>query len=229
MAARKFKEPRPEKQTSIIFNRQVIGKQFKKNSQAINSYLENLSEEEKSALKDKFEADGKIEVPLQGDKAELDKQHVQFEQKIVNVMEEKYTPSVIEPSFGLGRIMTAIFEHSFKVRDKIRTYLLLKPRIAPVKVSILPLQNDSRFTPIIADLRLRLKKNLISCKIDDSGQSIGKRYARTDEIGIPFGITIDFQTLDEKSVTLRELFTMKQLRVPLDDIDKVLVALSQGS
>jgi glycyl-tRNA synthetase len=76
---------------------------------------------------------------------------------------------------------------------------------------------------------LRLKKNLISCKVDDSGQSIGKRYARTDEIGIPFGITIDFQTLDEKSVTLRELFTMKQLRVPLDDIDKVLLALSQGS
>eukprot|EP00178_Gracilaria_changii_P003573 TRINITY_DN15330_c0_g1_i1.p1 TRINITY_DN15330_c0_g1~~TRINITY_DN15330_c0_g1_i1.p1 ORF type:complete len:126 (-),score=5.92 TRINITY_DN15330_c0_g1_i1:70-447(-) len=125
--------------------------------------------------------------------------------------------------------MTAIFEHSFRMRDKIRTYLLLKPRIAPVKVSILPLQADARFVPIISDLRLRLKKNLISCKVDDTGQSIGKRYARTDEIGIPFGITIDFQTLEEKSVTLRELFTMKQLRVPLADIDKVLVSLSQGT
>jgi len=59
---------------------------------------------------------------------------------------------------------------------------------------------------------------LITCKVDDTGQSIGKRYARTDEIGIPFGITIDFQTLDEKTVTLRELFTMKQLRVPIADI-----------
>ena len=67
-------------------------------------------------------------------------------------MEEKYTPSVIEPSFGLGRVMSAMFEHTFKARDKIRTYLLLKPRIAPVKVSILPLQNDQRFVPIIADL-----------------------------------------------------------------------------
>jgi glycyl-tRNA synthetase len=63
-----------------------------------------------------------------------------------------------------------------------------------------------------------LKRNLITCKVDDTGQSIGKRYARTDEIGIPFGITIDFQTLDEKTVTLRELFTMKQLRVPIADI-----------
>ena len=69
------------------------------------------------------------------------------------MMEEKYTPSVIEPSFGLGRVMTAMFEHCFKARDQIRTYLLLKPRIAPVKVSILPLQNDERFVSIIADLR----------------------------------------------------------------------------
>ena len=69
----------------------------------------------------------------------------------------------------------------------MRTYLLLKPRIAPVKVSILPLQNDERFIPIISDLsnyhdniEKRLKRNLISCKVDDTGQSIGKRYARTD-------------------------------------------------
>jgi glycyl-tRNA synthetase len=63
--------------------------------------------------------------------------------------------------------------------------------------------------------------------VDDTGQSIGKRYARTDEIGIPFGITVDYQTLEEKSVTLRELHTMKQLRVPLADLEKVLVSLSQ--
>jgi glycyl-tRNA synthetase len=83
----------------------------------------------------------------------LTKEHIEFEQKIVNVMEEKFTPSVIEPSFGLGRVMASMFEHCFKVRDQMRTYLLLKPRIAPVKVSILPLQADARFLPLIADLR----------------------------------------------------------------------------
>lgn len=62
--------------------------------------------------------------------------------------------------------------------------------------------------------------------MDDTGQSIGKRYARTDEIGIPFGITVDYQTLEEHSVTLRELHTMKQLRVPIADLEKTLVALS---
>lgn len=142
------------------------------------------------------------------------------------MIEEKFTPNVIEPSFGLGRIMTTVFEHSFKLRDEKRTYLLLKPRIAPVKVSILPLQSDERFVPIIADLKKRFKRSLITCKVDDTGQSIGKRYARTDEIGIPFGVTVDFKTLEEKSVTLRELYTMKQLRVPIDDLEKVLVNLS---
>lgn len=195
LASRKFKEARPEKQTTINVQRQVIGKEFKKNSQAINAYLEKLTEAEKAHLKLAFDAEGKIDVKLGEETAVLTKNHISFEEKIVNVMEEKFVPSVIEPSFGLGRILTAVLEHSFKARDEKRTYLCLKPRIAPVKVSILPLQGDQRFDPIIADIKLRLKRNLITCKVDDTGQSIGKRYARTDEIGIPFGITVDFQTL----------------------------------
>jgi len=67
---------------------------------------------------------------------------------------------------------------------------------------------------------------LLSCKVDDTGQSIGRRYARTDEIGIPFGITVDFKTLEDETVTLRELHTMKQLRVPLKEVAKVLAGLS---
>ena len=83
----------------------------------------------------------------------LNKNHVDFEEKIVNVSEEKYVPNVIEPSFGLGRILTAVLEHSFRMRDEKRTYLVLKPKIAPVKVSILPLQFDERFFPVIAEIR----------------------------------------------------------------------------
>jgi glycyl-tRNA synthetase len=78
-------------------------------------------------------------------------------------MEEKYVPSVIEPSFGLGRVLTSILEHSFKARDEKRTYLCLKPRIAPVKVSILPLQGDERFNPIISDIsNPSLTQNFVS-------------------------------------------------------------------
>lgn len=71
-----------------------------------------------------------------------------------------------------------------------------------------------------------MKKCLLTCKVDDTGQSIGKRYSRTDEIGIPFAITIDYTTLENQTTTLRELHTMKQLRVPMNDLEKVLTNLS---
>lgn len=79
-----------------------------------------------------------------------------LEQKIVNIGEEKYIPNVIEPSFGLGRIMSALLEHCFRIRSQERTYLCLKPKIAPTKVSILPLQADEKFDPIIAEIRIFL-------------------------------------------------------------------------
>lgn len=99
--------------------------------------------------------------------------------------------------------MSALLEHCFKARDEKRTYLCLKPKISPTKVSILPLQSDERFEPIIAEIRSLLKRRLVSCKVDDTGQSIGKRYSRTDEIGIPFGITVDYKTLEDRTITLR--------------------------
>lgn len=72
----------------------------------------------------------------------------------------------------------------------------------------------------------KLKRKLVSCKVDDTGQSIGKRYSRTDEIGIPFAITIDYQTLEDQTITLRELHTMKQIRIPLGDVDRIVCELA---
>ena len=95
LASRKFKEPRPEQQTTITIHRQVVGKEFKKQSTAINVYLQKLNEEQKAKYKGVFDEQGKIEIPIGEDKAVLTKDHIVFEQKIVNVMEEKYTPSVI--------------------------------------------------------------------------------------------------------------------------------------
>lgn len=109
LASRKFKQPRPEQQTTINIQRQNIGKQFKKNSQVINSFLEKLNEAEKSALKVTFDAEGKVQVPIEDGKITLTNNHISFEQKIVNVMEQKFVPSVIEPSFGIGRVLTAVF------------------------------------------------------------------------------------------------------------------------
>ena len=91
--------------------------------------------------------------------------------------------------------------------------------------------NDSfksslKLVNIIDILGKLLKRRLVSCKVDDSGQSIGRRYARTDEIGIPFGITVDYTTLEDQTITLRELHTMKQIRIPMSHIDKVVCELA---
>jgi len=158
----------------------------------------------------------------------LSTEFLKFDQVTQNVMEEKYTPSVIEPSFGFGRILYSLFEHKFRMRSEKRTYLSLPPRMAPIKCSILTVICDERFDSYIDQIVKSLKKVGIASKVDDTGSSIGKRYARTDEVGIPFGITIDHETLDKTTVTLREIDTQLQVRIAIDELPQVLSDIIDG-
>jgi glycyl-tRNA synthetase len=152
LGARRFKEPKPTQQTSVLLNKAVLGKHYKKDAQILQAHIEKLKEEEKAALKQEFDTAGKKDIVVQGITFALNKENVEFEQKIVNLMEEKYVPHVIEPSFGLGRILYCVLEHSFRVRDEKRTYFALRPKIAPVKVSLLPLLSDSKFDDVVHKL-----------------------------------------------------------------------------
>ncbi len=150
------------------------------------------------------------------------------------VMEEKYLPNVVEPSFGIGRIVYVILEHCFKIRAgedaQSRTYFIFPPVIAPVKCSILPLvPNEKKLTDKIFDIKRLLNENGISSKVDDSGNTIGRRYARTDEVGIPFAITIDFDTLKDETVTLREITSMEQIRLPIAKIAEELAKITTNA
>jgi glycyl-tRNA synthetase len=149
-------------------------------------------------------------------------------QKTVHVVD--VTPSVIEPSFGVGRILYAILEHSFGVRegDDQRVWLSLPPIVAPVSCSVLPLSGNEEFTPFVHRIAKDLKSRGISHKIDDSGGSIGRRYARTDEIGIPFGVTVDFDTVQSNSATLRERNSMRQIRAKLEELPSLVESLVRG-
>ena len=144
------------------------------------------------------------------------------------IIEEKYTPNVIEPSFGIGRITYCVMEHCFGVReeDQKRTYFSFPPAVAPYKVSVLPLIGTEELLKFVEPIRKILVQNGISYKIDDINDSIGRRYARTDEIGVLFGITIDDVTVKDNTVTFRELKSMKQIRVPIDDIGTICRNLS---
>ena len=155
---------------------------------------------------------------------------VAFEMVERKVTGRSYIPGVIEPSFGIGRILYALLEHAYTTRDtdteEIRNYLRLPPVIAPIKCSILPLTKaESHLVEPIAQL---LTEAGISSKIDDSTNSIGRRYARTDEIGIPYAITIDTITPQDQTVTLRDRDTMEQVRLPIKEIARSITSLVSG-
>ena len=103
-----------------------------------------------------------------------------------------------------------------------------KPTIAPVKVLVVPLQKDAKFGPLLQELEQRLDEDQLSFKVDQSGVSIGKRYSRNDELGIPFGITIDYESLEGKGFTLRDRDSTKQVRASLDEIIEAIVKMCKG-
>jgi len=173
-----------------------------------------------------MEAEKKITV----EGIELTEDLIKFEEKERTVIEEKYVPHVIEPSFGLGRIMYCIFEHCFKVRpqDAKRTYFEFPLSVAPVKCTLLPLMAQDKFVPKIRELKKLLTQAGVSSKVDDSSQTVGKRYARTDECGIPYAFTIDHTTIEDDTVTMREMDTMKQIRISLHDASSIMADLIHG-
>lgn len=141
---------------------------------------------------------------------------------------ERYVPYVIEPSFGLTRSMMAFLVDAY-VEDEApntkggvdkRTVLKLDPRLAPVKVAVLPLSKKEDLVPTAKKLQEELSKNW-NIDYDDAG-AIGRRYRRQDEIGTPFCITVDFDTLEDNAVTIRERDTMTQERVSLDQVKSYL-------
>ncbi|XP_060827693.1 glycine--tRNA ligase [Bombus pascuorum] len=232
VAERKLQVPRTFEECKLIPNKVLIGKTFKKDSRSVLNTLEFATDSIIDSMESEFKLYGKASMPLlRGDIVDITEDMVEIKRYTKTIHVEEVIPHVIEPSFGIGRIMYAIFEHNFKVRegDEKRTYFSLPPIVAPLKCSVLPLSNNNEFVPFVKQLSQNLTKVDISHKVDDSSGSIGRRYARTDEIAIPFGITIDFDTLKvPHTATLRERDSMGQVRINLDEIPDVVRDLSNG-
>src|SRR6478736_1646821 len=148
---------------------------------------------------------------------------------------EKYIPYVIEPSFGLTRAMMAFLVDAYheeqapnaKGGTDTRTVLKLDPRLAPVKVAVLPLSRNEQLSPIAREVAEQLRGDW-NIDFDDAG-AIGRRYRRQDEIGTPFCITVDFDSLDDRAVTVRDRDTMGQERVPLEGLHAYLSERLKGA
>ena len=114
------------------------------------------------------------------------------------------------------------------ITDTIQV-LSFPPTVAPTKVLLVPLSSNESFKPLVKDMSLKLRSLGISSRVDDSSASIGKRYSRNDELGTPLGITIDFQSVKDKTFTLRDRDSTKQVRADQDAIFAAIKSLVDGT
>lgn len=150
-------------------------------------------------------------------------QHAKFSGKELNYTDpitgEKYIPHIIESSGGVGRALLAVLTeayHEEEVEGETRVVLKLPKALAPMKIAVLPLSKKEELQTPSREIAAQLRQHWM---VDyDETQSIGKRYRRQDEIGTPYCVTVDFQSLEDKAVTVRDRDTMAQERVPINEL-----------
>ena len=148
---------------------------------------------------------------------------------------ERWTPYVIEPAAGLTRSLMAFLVDAYREEEvpnakggtDTRTLLALDPRLAPVKAAVLPLSRNEKLSPLAREIAQDLREDW-NIDFDDSG-AIGRRYRRQDEIGTPFCVTVDFDSLDDNAVTVRDRDTMEQARVPRTELYAYLAERLRGA
>jgi glycyl-tRNA synthetase len=218
VATQKVDPPVEIEVAKLKFDRKALGMAFKGDartvSAALEAFAENWSDFEPVATA--LETEGKADV----DGFEVTKDMVSWTKTSKKVHEIKFTPSVIEPSFGMGRILYSLLEHSFYQRDwdEQRNVMRFKPQVAPEKCAVFPISSNKECNLVVDEIAADLMDNDLATRVDKSTAALGRRYARADEVGVPYAVTVDFETLNDNTVTLRERDSMKQVRISKDEV-----------
>ncbi|KAH7890241.1 hypothetical protein F5I97DRAFT_1798531 [Phlebopus sp. FC_14] len=224
-----LKEPIVTEKDVPEFNKKMLGKTLKQDAGVVQKIVGEMDEAQLLRLKGEL-AQGSATVSIEGRDIVLTPELLSIERKTFKQSIREFTPNVIEPSFGFGRILYSLLEHTFwsREQDVERGVLSLPPVVAPTKVLIVPLSAKEEFDPLVQEVSIKLRKAGIFSRVDDSNTSIGKRYARNDELGTPFGVTLDFASVQNRTMTLRERDTTDQLIGSIDDVIAVVTDLVQG-
>lgn len=225
--------PRQVEEWQVDIQKKKFGPLFKKDAKAIETVLTASTQQCREGWAKELKENGKVvvEVPELGNKEiSSDVLSVNWITRTEHVRE--YTPNVIEPSFGIGRILYALCEHVYWVRegdDEARSVLSFPITVAPTKVLICPLSGNKEFAPAVRELTKKLRAAQVSTRVDDSSSSIGRRYSRNDELGTALALTVDFQTVKDGTVTLRERDSTRQIRADTDKVIEVIKDLVAGN
>ncbi len=218
-----YDEPKTITKLGVKPDMKKFGPLFKGDAPKILESLKNLDAD---YIKRAFEEDGKFKLELEGKLHEITPDIISFEEYDEVIRGEKVLPHVIEPSYGIDRIIYSVLLHSYKENDD-RTYLKLDKQIAPIGVNVFPLVNKDELVETANHIRDEFRNQGIIAEYDGSG-TIGRRYARADEIGVPFAVTVDHETLENNTVTIRNRDDLKQIRKPIKDIYSILIDLLEG-
>ncbi len=222
---RQYDEPVTVERPDVDPDMSELGPAFGSDAAAIATALEGLVERDPEA----FEGE-RVVVEAAGDRHEVPVEQTGFEVEEVTESGEHVTPHVVEPSFGIDRLVYTVLAHGYTedtVDGETRAYLAVPPAVAPTTVGVLPLMDRDGLADRARTAAERLRAAGIAVAYDDSG-SIGRRYRRQDEVGTPFCVTVDYETLEEETVTVRDRDTTEQRRVRTDGLAETLRSLRDG-
>ncbi|KPV76006.1 uncharacterized protein RHOBADRAFT_26231 [Rhodotorula graminis WP1] len=225
-----LKEPRIVDKIVATIDKKAFGPMFKREAKAIEDAILSLSDECLKKAMDELNDKQAATIEANGQKYEVPVSVLQIKPTQIKEMVREFVPNVIEPSFGIGRILYSLLEHSYwnRADDVNRAVLSLPPTVAPIKCLIVPLSSNAEFKPLVTKVSGKLRALGIASRVDDSNASIGKRYARNDELGTPFGVTLDFASVSKGTMTLRERDTTLQLIGTIDEVVQVVYELCRG-
>ncbi len=211
-----YDEPKTVQKTVVKPNLSKFGPVFKGDSPKVKQAIEEADPQDIiSALND----NGKYVIELD-QTYEVSEELLIIEEVEELVTGEKIIPHVIEPSFGIDRILYSVLLHSFTESEE-KDYFKFEKCIAPVQVGVYPLVKKDGLPEIATELKNTLRENGFTVEYDE-GNTIGKRYARADEIGIPLAVTVDYETKEDNMVTVRDRDTEAQERIPIAELQEYL-------
>ena len=215
----KFDEPKEVEFDKVKPNHPKLGPLFKGKAAAVAEALSALTP-------DQLPKDADLELMISGEKVRIPKECYQVVRVKEKVSGVKVVPHVIEPSYGVDRILYALLDHAYhKKEDYVR--MRLNGKVAPVKIAIFPLVSKDGLDAVATEMCDEMATLGVNCYYDDSG-SIGRRYARMDEIGTPFCVTVDYDTLKDGTVTVRDRESSEQVRMRKEQVKSFAARISSG-
>jgi glycyl-tRNA synthetase len=222
---KQYDEPVTVERPTVAPDMSTLGPEFGGAAGDVGSALEDLVERDPGA----FEGES-VTVEVDGEEYTVDIDATGYSVEEVTESGEHIRPHVVEPSFGVGRLVYTVLAHAYttdEVDGEERSYLQLPPEVAPTTVGVFPLMDKDGLAERARDVASELRAAGLEVTYDDSG-AIGRRYRRQDEVGTPFCVTVDYDTQEEDTVTVRERDTTAQRRIAIADLAETLVALRDG-